>query len=440
MSLTAASNYTKDVWLPQLVHQLENSKDTFFGILGKSTMNAERVVEGRKTYVSLRVGDSKGQGNIREGGDFPAPGDPDYKRAELSCARIAHTSVYTSHEIALLNGTRAAAAPVIAEKMMTAKDAMTRDIERQALGDGTGVIAKVASSSGSTVTLQTTGQTGRDRFIFLDEPNRATYAIVDPSDGSDQVSGAFRVSAINETTNVLTCVDTAGSSKTMTAAANNDLLVMQGDWGVGGAFDSLEFAGLKAMIADDNTYLGINRTTGGNEFWRSIVDDNSGTTRSITDLDVFRLMNKMARRQGTQPKGNDYVAIASPGTYQAYHSLLIPSLRYTLSEVPDIGWGQPLNFNGIRLYNHIHAPRNQVNVIKKESVKFIKPRYEGNVAGDLLQFIPGHDGIFFQATAASGQGYADAKYTYLAGFLGMYTERPRDHGKLDDITEVAGAY
>lgn len=433
MSLLAASDYTKETYLPVLIHQLENDNTALLGILGKSTKDASSVIEGRKTVLKLRVGDSKGQGNMREGGDFPDPGDPNYAEAEVTAARIAHTSLYTAHEIAYLNGSRAAAAPVIAEKMMTAKEAMQRDIERQAVGDGTGAIAAVASSSGSTITLQTTGQRGRDRYIYLDEPNRATYNIVDPTTGAQEV-GDFTVSEINEGTNVLTC------STTMTAAANNDLLVMQGAWGSGGAYDSIDFAGIKAMVDDGNEYMGIDRSSAANSFWRAIVDDNSGTLRTLADLDVFRLFSRMARRGGKQPRGDDYCAITSPGGFYAYQNLLLPSVRYNMTETADIGWGQPLNFNGVRLYNHIHAPRNRIYVLRKSSMKFVKPKHTANVGGDLLQFIPGAEGIYHRATASSGQGHADKVYTYLAGFLGMMTERPRDHGMLDDIEEVAGAY
>lgn len=431
MSLIAASDYTKETYLPVLIHQIENDNTTLLGILGKTTRNAESVIEGRKTYLKLRVGDSKGQGNIREGGDFPDPGDPDYKQAELTAARIAHTSVYTSHEIAYLNGSRAAAAPVIAEKMMTAKESMQRDLERQAIGDGTGVIAGIASSLGSTVTLQTTGQRGRDRYIYLDEPGRATYNIVDPTTGAQQV-GDFTVTDINESTNVLTC------STTMTAAANNGLLVVQGDWALAGAFDSLDFAGIKAMVDDGNVYMGIDRAT--NPFWRATVDDNGGTERTLADVDIWRLFNKMARRNGKQPRGDEYVAISSPGTWHAYQNLLLPSVRYSMTEMADIGWGQPLNMNGVRLYNHIHAPRNRIYVLRKPSIKFVKPKHAANLNGDLLTFLTGANGIYHQATASSGQGYADKTFTYLAGFLGMYTERPRDHGMLDDIAEVGGTY
>lgn len=434
MSLLAVSNYTKDVWLPRLIHQLENNNDTFFGIIGKRTMQADRIVEGRKTMLKLRVGDSKGQGNIREGGDFPTPGDPDYAEAEIGCARIAHTISFTSDEIAYLDGTPAAAAPIVGEKMLTAKEAMTRDIERQAIGDGTGVLAVVASSTSNTITLQTTGQVGRDRYIWIDDIGRATYNIVDPTDGSTQV-GNFTVTGINEGTNTLTC---AGA--TMSGASNNDLVVMQGNWASGGVFDSLEFQGLKAMVDDGNTYMGIDRSQAANAWWRAIVDDNSGATRNITDVDVFRLFNKMARRQGKQPSGNEYVSVASPGAWQAYHQMLVPAMRYTLSETPDIGWGQPLNFNGVRLYNHIHAPRNRIYVIRKSSVKFAKPKYSGKLNGDLLTFLSGTNGIFFQANAASGQGHADRTFAYLAGYLGMYTERPRDHALLDDVAEIAAAY
>jgi hypothetical protein len=335
-------------------------------------------------------------------------------------------------EMALLESTEAAAVPIMAEKMTAAKEAMSSDIERQAWGDGTGILANVASSSGSTITLDatTTSQVDRDRYLWIDDANRARYDVVHGTTGAQQVS-AFTVSDINESTNVLTC------SKSMTSATSAGVVVRSGTWASGGAYNSLEFPGIKAAVDNNNTYMGIDRTASGKGYWQAVVADNSGTLRPLTEELIHGVMNKIARRAGRQPTG-DYAAFASFGTYTAYHQIITPGLRYTLESTPDIGFGRPLEMLGVPLYRGARCPRNTIFVLKKDSLKFVRPKH--NKPGDLLNFVNLGGSEFFLKNASSGQGHSASVVAYLDGFLGMMTTRPRDHAVLGDISEVAGTY
>ncbi|MEK9738111.1 MAG: phage major capsid protein [Euryarchaeota archaeon] len=434
MSLYSSSSaFAKDVWLPGLNYELLAEPGTLLGWLGSYADSRVTVdIEGRRSYIKLRIGDSLGQASISQGGDFPDPGDPTYDEASMSLAHLAHAISFTMEEMALLESTEAAAVPIMAEKMNAAKEAMSSDIERQAWGDGTGVLANVASSSGSTITLDatTTSQVDRDRYLWIDDANRARYDVVHGTTGAQQVTG-FTVSDINETTNVLTC------SATMTSATSAGVVVRSGTWASGGAYNSLEMPGIKAAVDNNNTYMGIDRTASGKGYWQSVVDDNSGTLRPLTEELIHGVMNKIARRAGRQPTG-DYAAFGSFGTYTAYHQIITPGLRYTLESTPDIGFGRPLEMLGVPLYRGARCPRNQIYVLKKDSLKFVRPKH--NKPGDLLNFVNLGGSEFFLKNASSGQGHSASVVAYLDGFLGMMTTRPRDHAVLGDITEVAGTY
>ncbi len=426
-----SSSYAKFTYLPGYNNQLENAKGTLLGLLGKSAMDAF-TIEGKQPKIKLRTGDSLGQGTIAEGGDFPTPGDATTEEASLTTAHLSHSIRWTSEEMVHLDSMSAAAAPIMREKMTWAQEAMQRDIQRQAWGDGTGVLANIASSSGNDLTLDatTTSQIDRDRYIWVDDADRMLYDIVHGTTGADQETG-FTVTNIVESTNTLT------GSQDLSSATSAGVLVRAGDWASGGAFRSLEFAGIKAMIDDDNTYLGINRASAGNGFWKAIVVDNGGTLRPLTENLVHTLTARMARRRtdGKNPRGNDYAAFANSGTYYAYHNLLSPGIRYTLGETPDIGWPAPINMDGIPLYLDIHAPKNGIVVIHKPSVGFVKPKHQGNLNGSLTKFLERGGSIFFQGNAASGQGHSAQVFSYLEGFLGMASTRPRNHGWLRDIID-----
>jgi len=430
---SSSSAFAKDVWLPGLNYELLAEPGTLLGWLGSYADSRVTVdIEGRRSYIKLRIGDSLGQASISQGGDFPNPGDPTYDEASLNLAHLAHAISFTMEEMALLESTEAAAVPIMAEKMNAAKEAMSSDIERQAWGDGSGVLANVASSSGSTITLDatTTSQVDRDRYLWIDDANRARYDVVHGTTGAQQVTG-FTVSDVNESTNVLTC------SATMTSATSAGVVVRSGTWASGGAYYSLEMPGIKAAVDNNNTYMGIDRTASGKGYWQAVVDDNSGTLRPITEELIHGVMNKIARRAGRQPTG-DYAAFGSFGTYTAYHQIITPGLRYTLESTPDIGFGRPLEMLGVPLYRGARCPRNSIYVLKKDSLKFVRPKH--NKPGDLLNFVNLGGSEFFLKNASSGQGHSASVVAYLDGFLGMMTTRPRDHAILGDITEVAGTY
>ena len=432
---SSASAYAKDTWLPTYNYQLENEVGTPLALLGLSPETATGI-EGRRAFVKIKVGDSLGQGNVDVGGDFPVPADTTADEATITLAQLAHTIEYDTHEMALLDSLDAAAAPIMAEKMVSAKEANQRDIVRQFFGDGTGILANVASGSGSALTLDalTTAQIDRDRYIWVDDANRMRYRVVDATSGASQ-AGPFTVTDITEATNVLTC------SASVAAVTANGVLVRDGNWASGGVFRSLEFAGMKAMIADTNTYMGINRAAAGKGYWKSIVDSNAGVLRPVSDVLIHQILNKMARRasNGKQASAMTHLGFANFGVWTAYHQVMQPGLRYTIDEVPDIGWGSPLPMLGVPLYKEVHAPRNQINIIAKgkENIEFVSAK---NKSGGFGTFLEAGGSIFHLVGASGGaQGFAARFQSIIYGFLGLKTERPRNHGRLDDLSEIAAA-
>lgn len=430
-----AEAFAKDTFLPGYLNQFENSKGTLYGLLGNQSVD----IEGRKTQFKVRIGDSTGGGVIAQGGDFFQPGDVMTQDATVRAAHLSHTIGFDDEELSYLDSGEAAAAPIMKTKMDAAFEAMDRYIERQAWGDGTGRLAVRASAPGGavmTLSASATSQLDRDRFIWIDDSNRNDYMVVNPTTGAATMAGPVRIIAINESTNQVTF-------SASVAGSNGDVIVpfSPAGWNNGaGAFRSLEFEGLQAMLNTSNTYLGLSRTA--NPWWVPTVLGNSGALRAMSDALAFELVNKVRRRRGDgkAPSRADYIAFASPGSWTAYHNLMSPGLRYTLGEVPDIGWEQPINMLGVPLYSDIRAPRNGIMLLHKPSIRFVKAKHRSNVGGDLFKFLDRGAGIFFQANASNGQAHSAKVFAYLDGFLGMYTDRPRNHGWLQDIIEIGSTY
>lgn len=440
MSLYSTSSaFAKDTWLPIYSNELEHSEGSFLQKYGFN-MDATTKIEGRRAYMKMQIGDDLGFGVITQGGDLPTDGDIASAEATLSLMRFAETISLDGHEKGLLDSLDAAAAPIITKKMQAAKNRTLRELERMSIMDGSGQLAKEASDSGSTVTLDVSGSEYAERnpFTWIDRPGRSRYSLVNGTTGADEVQG-FTLTSKVESTGVLTC------SATMTAGNAGSYIVTDygtSKWTTGGAISSPEFPGLLGIISDSNTYLGINRATAANEYWRAVVDANSGTNRTLTETLVRTIMAKLARTsESGMVSMNDHIGVASPGVYNAYQTLMTSGIRYTGNETPDIGWGgRPyLMMEGIKLYNHIHAPRNQLLISHVPTTKYVTAKHLPSDSN--FSFINNSGGdIWFPATAASGQGYADKWYAYITGFIGMYSERPANNAKLDDLTEVSGTY
>lgn len=444
MSLySSASDYAKDTWLPVYPDMLTKSQGSVLELLGLNT--DERVkIEGRRAFMKIQVGDDLGFGIVTSpGGDLATPGDIASAEARLDLMRFNDAIEFDAHEMALLDSLDAAAAPIMQKKMSASAIRSLREIERMALMDGTGALAKVASISTPTIVLDVVGNayTERNPYTWIDDPGRSRYRSVDPTTGANKITAlaasttGFTISLINESTNTIT------ASVATTGTTAGDLIVT--DYGisafsVGGVYTSPEMVGLLGMIASSGTYMNVSRTT--YPQWQSTVISNSGTLRDISDNLVHELMNKTGRRS---EKGmlvpSEYCGLADPGVWTSYHNLMSNGIRYTVSENPDIGWGgrEMISMNGVPLYKHSMAARHQIMLVHKESAGFVGAKHDHN---SIVKFLDRNGSIFFQQTASAGQGYADKTVAYITGFIGMYTERPRNHGRLDDLNLTAPAY
>lgn len=437
MSLySSASDYAKDTWLPVYPDMLTRSEGSLLQLLGLSTDSRVKI-EGRRTYMKIQTGDDLGFGVVSQGGLLPAAGDISSDEATLELMRFADTIEFDAHEMALLDSLSAAAAPIMAKKMSASRTRVLRELERMAIMDGTGILAKVASEAGSTITLDVAGSAYAERnpYTWIDDPNRAYYLCVDPATGADVMTttaGKFKITAIDESANTIVSENDTGGS----AAADVIVTYHPAGYASGGSFASPEYDGLLAMIDDGNTYMGLDRSSIAQ--WRSTVLDNSGTLRDLTENLTHELVNKVGRRSEKgmlAPK--EYCGLADPGVWTSYHNLISTALRYTISESPDIGWGgrEYLSMHGVPLYKHSLAPRHQILLVHKDSAGFVGPKHDHS---SIVKFEEMGGSIFFKKPGSGS--YYDASQAFITGWLGMYTERPRNHGRLDDLNLTAPAY
>lgn len=430
MSLTTMTELAYDEWEPGLNDQLEHEEGSLYSFLKKSS----KRVSGRNTFIKIKTGRSTGITQVDEGGDFPAAGDPTYDEAQIALKRTAATVEFTLDEMDLLNGSEAAAIPVVQEKLDDLLNTVRRDIMRQTYGDGTAALARCeAGGPSADVILQAdNGDAGsandvdRDRFLWL-EPNGMKVAIVDGVTGAVNTSG-LSISDIDESTNTITL------SASVTTV-DTEIIVRSGNTTAsGGAIVSREFPGVRAMVADDNTYETLDRTAAGFGFWKAIVvpGDTAGTNQPITPDRVLKLINRVTIKNGKSPVNSGYRFFANLGVWSAYGEYLQTGVRYDAMKTLDFGW-PTLTIFGLPFHADIHCPKHKLYLLKTDEIEYRRPRYDKR---GLFQFRNEDGSVWRYKGASSGAGYSTAVQSHLTGMMTLVSERPNRHGVLDDNEEV----
>jgi hypothetical protein len=166
--------------------------------------------------------------------------------------------------------------------------------------------------------------------------------------------------------------------------------------------------GLDALIADDNTVGGIDRTAVGNDFWQSYVEDTAGAL-SLAD---------MSTAYNSVSVGNDHpdMVLTTQTLFEKYESLLQPQLRYTDSKTADAGF-QNLLFKSAPVVYDVHAPSG--------TMFFINSKY--------LTLV-GHSGKWFAQTDFVRPENMDARYALIMCYGNLTCRNAAKQGRLDGRT------
>jgi hypothetical protein len=169
-----------------------------------------------------------------------------------------------------------------------------------------------------------------------------------------------------------------------------------------------DWLGLDALIADDNTVGGIDRTALGNDFWQSYVE---GTAGALTLADMATAYNSVS-------VGNDHpdMVLTTQTLFEKYESLLQPQLRYTDAKTADAGF-QNLLFKAAPVVYDVHAPTG--------TMFFINSKYLTLVA---------HSGKWFSQTEFVRPENLDARYALIMCYGNLTCRNAAKQGRLDGRT------
>ena len=165
-----------------------------------------------------------------------------------------------------------------------------------------------------------------------------------------------------------------------------------------------DWNGLGNLIEASGTVGGINRATGGNEYWRSYEENTAG---ALT-------LAQMATAYNTVSVGNDHpdMILTTQTLFEKYEALLQPQLRYTDTKTADAGF-QNLLFKA--------APVVYDTGCTAGVMYFLNSKY--------LTLV-GHSGKWFSQTEFVRPENLDAKYALIMCYGNLTVRNAKKQGKL----------
>jgi len=264
---------------------------------------------GKEVIFDTHVGRNQGIGarGVRE--VLPTAGAQKYKQAHLYLKNLYGAIEVDGQLFEQAADNYNSFINVVDNEIKGLKRDLSRDLNRQIYGDGSGTLAVVKTTA--------TGAT----IVFVDahwaEPDMVVDVLLgtDLTDGTPTVVSAARtILAVNETTGAITF------DASVTATAGD--IIVRASGGVN-SFKK-ELTGLGAIVSSGNSLHGIDGATV--PVWNSTMKTlgTEGTPGTLTELALINLVQSVDKQGGEVD-----VFLASPGVYNAYWNLLQGLRQFT---------------------------------------------------------------------------------------------------------------
>ena len=165
-----------------------------------------------------------------------------------------------------------------------------------------------------------------------------------------------------------------------------------------------DWNGLGNLVEASGTVGGINRATGGNEYWRS-YEENTSTALTLA---------QMATAYNTVSVGNDHpdMVLTTQTLFEKYEALLQPQLRYTDTKTADAGF-QNLLFKAAPVVYDVGCTAGVMYFLNSKYLTLV-----------------GHSGKWFSQTEFVRPENLDAKYALIMCYGNLTVRNAKKQGKL----------
>lgn len=306
-TLVTATNAAKEVYLPQLVTQLNREVIGLRRVM-RSSDGVSSDTGGKYVRFPIRVSRNPGIGYRAEGGALPTAGNQGYASVQIGLKYGYGMLTLSGQHMRLLKTNAQAFANLMTDEMDGLKNDVAKDTARIFYGDGTGALATLSSAS------QATANTSAVNDIQYLEVGQ----VIDIVSTGGTVRGSNRtISSITTTTAPAGTFVYSGADIGTDAAT--DLVVRTGNF----AGTALEPNGLSSIVKATGSLYNVDPAT--QPTWASTVNSNGGTARALSEGLMINMVDSIRKAGGMRPT----VIFASLGVRRAYFNLLTQQRRYT---------------------------------------------------------------------------------------------------------------
>jgi len=393
-----------------ILSQIESRKDT---------------VQGRIARHAVHLGRSSGVGARAESATLPTAANQSYATVPVPVRYVYGRIQLSGPTIKQAVTDRGAFIDALDAEMEGIKADAMKDVNRQLWGTSNGVIAQCGTtSSATTVVLASTTGTTALRQLFFDGGMVVDIGTVA---SPTTVASARTISSVDETNKTIAI---SGAAVTTTSSH----FVFRS--GAGGASSNtgapgdgqIELTGLQTIVDDTAVLHTINPSS--QPKWKSYVNSNSGTNRSITETLITGSIMKTLTNSGKKPS----LLVSAEGVNLAISNLLL-SLKRNMEQTSLKGGYAGIQFYSpsvsgkgdeapTALYADFDCPNNRLYGINPDVLVY-------HQVGDGFQFMD------LDGAVMNRKPDVDAYEATLYAYGELACKQRNAHFVIKDITEVS---
>jgi hypothetical protein len=393
-----------------ILSQVETRKDT---------------VQGRIARHAVHLGRSSGVGARAEGGTLPTAANQSYATVPVPVRYVYGRIQLSGPTIKQAVTDRGAFIDALDAEMEGIKKDAMKDVNRQLWGTSNGVIAQcgTTTTSATVVLASTTGSTALRQLFFDGGMVVDIGTVASPT----TVASARTITSVDETNKTIAI---SGAAVTTTSSH----FVFRS--GAGGASSNtgqpgdgqIELTGLQTIVDDTAVLHTINPSS--QPKWKSYVNSNGGTNRSITETLITGSIMKTLTNSGKKPS----LLVSAEGVNLAISNLLL-SLKRNMEQTSLKGGYAGIQFYSpsvsgkgdeapTALYADFDCPNNRLYGINPEVLTY-------HQVGDGFQFMD------LDGAVMNRKPDVDAYEATLYAYGELACRQRNAHFVIKDITEVS---
>ena len=344
-TLTTLDDILKVQYLGPIRDQLNNSSVLY----SRLEKNSDSVV-GKNFTIPLHYGRNEGVGARGEGTALPAAGNQAYKDCIVPMRYQYGRIQITGPTIKASRSNEGAFVRAVDSEMRGLEKDMKASMNRQAFGDGTGLLATVAASGSgtSTVVVDSTAKlrVGMPIDIIVKTTGAATAGVAGTS-----------VASITDTT-TFTIADTLAGSPAATYGVY-----------IAGSRNN-EMMGLSGIVSATATLQGLDVST--YPWWVAAVQGNSSVNRAVSDTILQTAIDTLEANSA----GKATAMYTSFGVRRAYQALLTATKQLVNTQELQGGYKAISYLGGaqgaIPIIADKDAPANKIFVVDEDELSIYR--------------------------------------------------------------------